>query len=59
MLAAGGSPSDLAPHGEAVTLLAHAFDKVKADHPGQGQGLNKEKPVRGADDGDEAEADDD
>jgi hypothetical protein len=59
ILAAGGSPSDLPSHGEVVSALAQAFDKVKADHPGQGQGLNKEEPARGADDGDEAEADDD
>lgn len=30
----GGSPSDLPPHGETVRELAHAYDTVKADHPG-------------------------
>jgi hypothetical protein len=60
ILASGsGSPSDVAPHGEAVTALAQAFEKVKADHPGQGQGLDKEKPAGGADDGAEAEVDND
>lgn len=34
ILLAGGSPSDLPPHGEAVRELAHAFHEVKSDHPG-------------------------
>ncbi len=34
ILLAGGSPSELPPHGETVRELAHAFEKVKADHPG-------------------------
>jgi len=61
ILAAGGSPSGLAgAHGVAVSDLARAFDKVKADHPGQGEGLDREKPARGADDTDqEIESDDD
>ena len=37
-LLGGYSPSELAPHGETVSGLAHAFDKVKADHPGRGNG---------------------
>jgi hypothetical protein len=44
----GGSPSELPSHGETVSGLAHAFGKVKADHPGQGQGLTN----NGGDDGD-------
>lgn len=59
VLAAGGSPSSLASHGEAVRELAAAFDKVKADHPGLGKGLDKEKPAKGSDDGDEAEVESD
>jgi hypothetical protein len=38
ILLAGGSPSELPSHGEMVSGLARAFDKVKADHPGRGQG---------------------
>ncbi len=34
----GYSPSELPSHGEKVSGLAHAFDKVKADHPGRGNG---------------------
>ncbi len=37
-LLGGYSPSELAPHGETVSGLAHAFDKVKTDHPGRGNG---------------------
>jgi RNA polymerase sigma factor (sigma-70 family) len=59
ILAADGSPSELPPHSEAVSALASAYEKVKANHPGQGEGLEKEKPARGADDGNEAESDDD
>ena len=58
-LAAGGSPSELSSHSKAVSVLASAYEKLKADHPGQGEGLEKEKPARGADDGNEAESDDD
>ena len=58
-LAAGMSPSELPSHSEAVSTLARAYEKVKADHPGQGEGLNKERPARGADDGNEVESDDD
>jgi hypothetical protein len=36
-----GSPSDLPPHGETVRGLAHAFDTVKADHPGLKLGHSK------------------
>lgn len=59
ILADGGSPSDLAPHGETVSALAHAYGKLRADHPGRGQGLDTEKPAKGADDGAETEADED
>jgi hypothetical protein len=39
ILAAGGSPSELAPHGEAVTELVQAYEAVKGeDHPGRGHG---------------------
>jgi hypothetical protein len=38
ILLAGGSPSELPSHGEMVSGLARAFEKVKADHPGQGKG---------------------
>ena len=31
-----GSPSQLDPHGQWVQDLAHAYQKVKANHPGQG-----------------------
>jgi hypothetical protein len=55
----GLSPSELPSHGEAVSTLARAYEKVKADHPGQGEGLEKEKPARGPDDGNKAESDDD
>lgn len=48
ILLAGGSPSELPSHGERVSGLARAFDKVKADHTGRGQGLTNE----GGDDGD-------
>jgi hypothetical protein len=48
ILFAGGSPSELPSHGETVSGLARAFDKVKADHPGRGQGPTNQ----GADDGD-------
>jgi hypothetical protein len=48
ILLANGSPSELPSHGETVSGLAHAFDKVKADHPGQGKGRTK----TGGDDGD-------
>ncbi len=58
-LARGMSPSELPSHSEAVSALASAYEKVKADHPGQGEGLEKEKPARGADDGNEAESGDD
>jgi hypothetical protein len=55
-LLAGGSPSELPSHGETVSGLAHAFDKVKADHPGRGQGPTD----KGGDDGDgDDEGDDD
>ena len=50
ILAAGGSPSELPSHGETVSGMAKAFDKLKADHPGRGQGLTKEKPPKGSDD---------
>jgi len=59
-LAGDGSPSDIDSHGAAVSTLAAAFDKVKADHPGRGEGLTKERPEKGADDGaEELETDDD
>jgi hypothetical protein len=48
ILLAGGSPSKLPSHGERVSGLAQAFDKVKADHPGRGQGPTN----KGGDDGD-------
>ena len=39
VLAAGGSPSELAPHGESVSELAKAYQQVKGDdHPGKGHG---------------------
>lgn len=47
ILLAGGSPSDLPSHGEAVSGLAKAFGKVKGDHPGLGLGLDK--PSKGND----------
>ena len=47
------SPSDLESHGEAVRLLAHAFDKVKADHPGRGNGPTE----KGDDDAEDPEDD--
>jgi hypothetical protein len=50
ILAAGGSPSDLPPHGKTVSTLAKAFETVKADHPGRGHGLAKEKSSKGFDD---------
>lgn len=56
ILAAGGSPSTLEPHGQAVSTLAKAFERVKAEHPGQGEGLTKEKPAKGTDDSDEGES---
>ncbi len=34
----GRSPSELLSHGEKVSGFADAFDKVKADHPGRGNG---------------------
>ena len=48
ILLAGGSPSELPSHGERVSGLARAFDKVKADYTGRDQGLTNE----GGDDGD-------
>lgn len=37
VLAAGGSPSELAPHGESVVTLVKAYQEVKGeDHPGRG-----------------------
>lgn len=50
MLLAGGSPSEMPPHGESVRSLADAYKKVKANHPGQGNGRTE----RG-DGGDESE----
>jgi len=32
-----------------VSDLAKAFDRIKADHPGRGEGLTKEKPPKGSD----------
>ena len=57
MLAAGGSPSAVPPHGERVSGLAKAFERVKTDHPGRGEGPLKDKPPRGADDLPDAEDD--
>ena len=57
-LLAGYSPSELPPHGEAVSGLVHAFDKVKADHPGRGNGPT-EKGDDDPDDEDDAEDEDD
>ena len=45
ILARGGSPSDLPSHSDSVHKLAAAYEKVKADHPGQGNG-----PTEKADD---------
>ena len=50
ILAAGGSPSEIPSHGETVSALAEAFKLIKADHPGRGLGLTKEKPLKGSDD---------
>ena len=38
LLLGDGSPSELAAHGQSVQDLAHAYQKVKANHPGQGNG---------------------
>lgn len=39
ILAAGGSPSELAPHGESVVLLVKAYQAARGDdHPGRGHG---------------------
>ncbi len=38
ILAAGGSPPVMPPHGASVRDLAQAYKTVKADHPGQGNG---------------------
>ncbi len=43
------SPSELKSHGEKVSGLAQAFDKVKADHPGRGNGPTE----KGGDDPDD------
>lgn len=43
ILAAGGSPSELPPHGQTVKVLAQAYEDVRADHPGRGQGRTKDK----------------
>lgn len=51
-LLADGSPSELPSHGEVVSGLAHAFDKVKADHPGRGQGPTDNGGDDGADEDD-------
>ena len=48
-LLAGHSPSELPSHSEAVSLMVHAFDKVKADHPGRGNGPTE----KGGDDPDD------
>ena len=48
-LLGGYSPSELPPHGETVSGMAHAFDKVKADHPGRGNGPTE----KGGDDPDD------
>jgi hypothetical protein len=55
-LARGLSPSELLPHGDTVSSLARALEQLRGDHPGRGQGLDKERPVKG-DQGD-AEGDD-
>lgn len=49
-LADGLSPSDLPSHGEAVSALARALERLRTDHPGRGHGLDKEKPARAGDD---------
>jgi hypothetical protein len=36
LLLGDGSPSQLASRGQSVQDLAHAYQKVKANHPGQG-----------------------
>lgn len=53
ILLAGGSPSDLPPHGETVRGLAAAFAEVRADHPGLGLGLDN--PNKGQDDVDDVD----
>jgi hypothetical protein len=50
-LAQGLSPSDLPPHGETVSSLARALEQLRVDHPGRGQGLDKERPTREDDGG--------
>jgi hypothetical protein len=50
ILALGGSPSELPSHSDSVHDLAEAYEKVKADHPGQGNGPTEK--------GDDDEADD-
>lgn len=50
ILLAGGSPSELPSHGEAVRNLAHAFDVLKADHPGLALGRDKDNGKQGDDD---------
>ena len=57
-LMADRSPSELSSHSEAVSGLARAFDKVKADHPGRGNGPT-EKGDDDPDDEDDAEDEDD
>lgn len=50
ILAAGGSPSELAPHGESVVALVKAYQQVKGeDHPGRGHGAGG-NPDGGGDD---------
>lgn len=50
ILAAGGSPSELAPHGETVSGLAKAYQAVRAEnHPGKGHGPGG-NPDKGDDD---------
>jgi hypothetical protein len=60
-LLAGYSTSELLSHGEKVSGLAHAFDKVKADHPGRGNGPTEkgdDDPADEDEDEDDAEDED-
>lgn len=56
ILAEGGSPSDLPPHGQTVSAFARAYETLRADHPGRGEGLTKDKTARDAD-GESGDAD--